>query len=132
MGVTIKSICRHGSLAKWNEEHAMDAVRPGDVILALNGEKDCGKILKAMWSQILDLQIQRTIKHRLEEHEQHLILTSHLKGNDTRKMHQIEGLSCVCAEKAKSIMCAICLDEYEDPLENVLELPCKHAFHPTC
>eukprot|EP00928_Gymnodinium_smaydae_P013516 TRINITY_DN14928_c0_g1_i2.p1 TRINITY_DN14928_c0_g1~~TRINITY_DN14928_c0_g1_i2.p1 ORF type:complete len:301 (+),score=47.45 TRINITY_DN14928_c0_g1_i2:124-903(+) len=123
-GVLITDVNEKGLLATWNAENPLKAVRAGDVIVGANGS--CGtfdNVLQELYAtDVVELYVSNKTR-------------SWWFANSDRFMQRerlwIGGLTERLRGDAEDEQCCICLDNMM-PGTDVVNLPCKHKFHPVC
>jgi hypothetical protein len=135
----ISAISVSGSIAEWNEKCPEKRIRPGDMIIAINGDNsDLWTMVKKMWSVgEITLTIQRDQStlpevHRTDSRE-YLVEEGRKMRRTKLKLHcPVDDLPHKSAGDCDGTVCAICFEDYEDTKTNVVVLPCNHAFHRLC
>jgi hypothetical protein len=134
-GLLILAVSESGALSAWNQENPSLAVLPGDKIIGVNGDMDNPwHMIESMWqSGSFSLQVSRKPTEG-----------SNFKYVDNRCVLASEpvcasgcgaGLEClpyVCVREASNTVCTVCFEEYTNPDARLVQLPCKHSFHPSC
>lgn len=138
LGFLIWSIFEHGSLGSWNTSNPGSEVRPGDVIVRVNDiSGDMWKMGEAL-SQNGDFEIgilRRTVfdvKRRISRSGNRWILASGEEEVEKENAKHARYLPHVNADECGSTTCAVCMEDYSNPKERLVQLPCKHSFHVAC
>jgi hypothetical protein len=135
----IRITCIHhdGLLEEWNAQNPSRQVRPGDMIVAVNGYKEYGKFgisdfaSMLLASPTIELEVVRKVSNR-----QTRTTTSHDRQADQQVLSMsgfppLAALSQRTATECSACECVICCEDLT-PDAKVVELSCKHAFHPHC
>jgi hypothetical protein len=134
-GLLIVAVSQNGALGAWNQENPSLAVLPGDKIVGVNGDtKNPWNMIDSMWqSGTFDLQVSRipTEECKIKYEDNRCVLASE-PCTTTGCGAGLECLPYVCVREARNDVCTVCLEDYANPDARLVQLPCKHAFHPSC
>lgn len=130
----IVSIFDKGALAIWNRNNPELKVKPGDEIVSVNGHKgNAYTLLDQMWQMgTFQLEVLRKSDATQNPLPETRVKKSKKKNKATDNRFPVECLSHVCAKDTREDCCAVCCEEYTDPDARLVQLPCKHSFHPSC
>eukprot|EP00928_Gymnodinium_smaydae_P007787 TRINITY_DN12790_c0_g1_i1.p1 TRINITY_DN12790_c0_g1~~TRINITY_DN12790_c0_g1_i1.p1 ORF type:complete len:194 (-),score=20.17 TRINITY_DN12790_c0_g1_i1:530-1111(-) len=120
VGCFLGSIEEGGALAYWNLQHPSTSVRVGDRIVSLNGVTGSKAIVVEAWqAKTVDIVLR----------------PSGLPPSDGSRYVQarksVDDYARVRGADSCSSECAICLESFA-PETQLVELPCRHAFHSSC
>lgn len=151
MGAVILNIWDNGLLNEWNKDHPDNTLKIGHIIVEVNEAKGFWEIFEQI-GQLgkLDMVVQRNppkegwheevshlgqaLQRRGSSGSLRLRLNASSKGDRGSVEKTAEALTClpnVRASECSVTQCAVCLNELE-PHEQLVQLPCKHAFHTLC
>eukprot|EP00929_Paragymnodinium_shiwhaense_P112690 TRINITY_DN80957_c0_g1_i1.p1 TRINITY_DN80957_c0_g1~~TRINITY_DN80957_c0_g1_i1.p1 ORF type:complete len:281 (-),score=63.52 TRINITY_DN80957_c0_g1_i1:202-1044(-) len=118
-----------GLLMKWNKRNRRKVIKEGDRLLSVNG------ISGMFWPMMFEMRsAQRAHLVFLrplvpygpfDEPSEDEASRQLVAANVLETMPLVSASSCGCKE------CTICFEDFA-PDEQVLQLPCKHAYHPEC
>mmetsp|Transcript_30982 Transcript_30982/g.70911 ORF Transcript_30982/g.70911 Transcript_30982/m.70911 type:complete len:210 (-) Transcript_30982:101-730(-) len=135
-GVLITSVGVDGCLQEWNEAHPGDEVLPGDMILSVNGVADeFWAIAAEVWKTgevVMEVQKASSMCSIRRSGSRMYLERDGVKSK--APLHgPVDHLPHICAGESScnASECAICLEDFDDETR-VVELPCKHVFHPLC
>jgi len=124
----VSDIDEHGVVAAWNAQHPSMKVSRGDRIIAVNSvpvHNPQVEVLKELRKNTVRLVLSprpaEDTRAFLREHSSDHLLPEDFMDTMVR---------CNTGE-CQAIKCCICLEEL-DPESTVVQLPCRHAFHPQC
>lgn len=131
----VVGLSEEGSAVAWNKQNPSLALRLGDKIISVNGDvDDPWGMIDLLWQGgKFRLQISR-----METSDVHcaecLSHTPRCSYHPTKVECDTPGqnLQNVRAGDTNSTICAICFENYPDSETRLVQLPCKHAFHPCC
>jgi hypothetical protein len=134
-GLLICVVKDNGAVAKWNAEHPLLDVRPGDKIVGVNGVIGEPAEMTKMLGQLgtSECKIMRTgtseviVRETKQGFERILASTLTDVCCDLPHLHQVATMP------DDDSVCAICMEApSEDPENRLVQLPCKHVFHVSC
>eukprot|EP00931_Biecheleriopsis_adriatica_P124301 TRINITY_DN9942_c0_g1_i2.p1 TRINITY_DN9942_c0_g1~~TRINITY_DN9942_c0_g1_i2.p1 ORF type:complete len:236 (-),score=38.55 TRINITY_DN9942_c0_g1_i2:75-749(-) len=125
-GLLIKDVTlTDGPVSEWNAKHPSQAVRGGSVIHAINGYSLLDDMLRELRSSH---RIEMLVSTQTSRIQQQLLKKSQ---DTTISALAFQALPCKEACVCNTDVCAICLEDCGAD-EQLLQLPCGHAFHNSC
>mmetsp|Transcript_381 Transcript_381/g.1310 ORF Transcript_381/g.1310 Transcript_381/m.1310 type:complete len:225 (+) Transcript_381:70-744(+) len=133
--IVITSLGKNGSMHMWNQQHPDQEVLPGDIILSVNGiSGEFWDVAAEIWKvgeMTIEVQKAQYPGANLRRSSSRVYLESETS-KGTPLHGPVDGFKHICAEERCDVAeCAICLEEFEAQ-DRMVQLPCKHVFHPLC
>jgi hypothetical protein len=146
-GAVIFNIQENGLLDGWNKTQVLNPLRPGLIITEVNGVMGYWNILDELRRPgVLDMKVSAEppqnagpnwfqeiaeMGKNLEAQGGKSSFMLRLQPQDPSTKNQFSSLPTVRAADCGVDQCAICIDDV-GPDEQLVQLPCKHAFHALC
>lgn len=150
-GAVILNLWENGLLNKWSANHPENPLKVGYIIVEVNKAHGFWEIFEQIGKVgVLNMVIQRNpprqgwhdeVSHLGQALQRcgssgslRLRLSSASTGDPQSVAQTAEALTClpnVRAGECGATQCCICISDLE-PLEQLVQLPCKHAFHTLC
>lgn len=151
-GAVILNIWENGLLNKWSTNHPENPLKIGHIIVEVNQARGFWEVFEQIGQVgVLNMVIQRNPpKQGWHDEVAHLgqalqrrgssgslrlrLSPSTSKGDQKSVEKTAEALTClpnVRAGDCGATQCCICISDLE-PHEQLVQLPCKHAFHTLC
>lgn len=134
-GVLIRRVLDNSAISEWNAAHPSMQVRSGDILVAVNGIYADGT--KSSWRATLEELRKSNV----------VLVVSHIRAGDVARYlsymseppntdhllpdNFMDLIPHLPASKCNVTECSICLAAL-DPDVEVVQLPCRHAFHRDC
>mmetsp|Transcript_90057 Transcript_90057/g.156050 ORF Transcript_90057/g.156050 Transcript_90057/m.156050 type:complete len:212 (-) Transcript_90057:85-720(-) len=134
--VVICSVSHRGMLkSSWENQHPGDELLPGYRIISANGVtggvRDMGAELWKVGQIYLEVQKPENAHPPLRRTNSRVYLASTPGAKDFALNGPVDKFEHLSAQACGATECAVCFEELE-PEDRVVQLPCRHAFHPTC
>jgi len=131
----VREIDEHGVVGTWNAQYPSMKVSCGDRVIAVNDVPVDSS--RASWSAVRAELRNNTVRlvlspgpaeetRALGTREESWASLDHLLPEDF-----MDTMARCTARDCQAMECCICLEEL-DPESTVVQLPCRHAFHPRC
>jgi len=151
VGAVILNIWEHGVLSEWNKNNPENPLKVGHIIVEVNQARGFWDIFENLGKVgTLEMTIQRdpprdgwydevshlgqALQQRGSSGSLSLRLNSRSKKDRGSVENTAEALTCLPKVRAADCGvtdCSICLCEV-NPHDQLVQLPCKHAFHAVC
>lgn len=133
--IILCSFCENGVLKKaWDAQNPETELQPGWKILSVNGvSHEYFKVAAELWKVgQIDLELQKTDKSvTLARTGSRVYLADEPGARDINMKGPVDQFRHLCARDCGAEECAICFEDLESDAR-VVQLPCKHTFHPNC
>ena len=124
IGILARAVEGNSIVAAWNDLNSTRQIRTGTLILSVNDVNDPMQMLANLrMADTLDL-VASTGDFRNLYYQAAAV-------KDTMPQSFLDGLPRFPARDCSTSECAICCEDVR-PDEHIMQLPCRHAFHPAC